>query len=314
MSALALGIQGSGQLVGEEPDPGLFADVARQAEEAGFDSVWAGDHVSFRNPILDVTVALSVFAAVTIRIAVAAGIVLLPLRAPALVAKAFSSLDFVSRGRTILGVGVGGEGAKDFEAVGVDPAERRARADESMEALRVLFSSSPARFEGRFSRFEEVSVEPLPAQPGGPPLWVGGRSRAARQTAARLGDGWLPIWISTEQYASGWVELQRAAEAHGRDPGVLTPAAVVPALVDDDGDRARGLAREHLEERYGTPFSSHAVERYCVAGTPDECRRRVAAYAAAGVRHLVFNPAVPPSGLLPQLERLAALDAAEAVA
>jgi len=305
MSALRFGIQGSGQLVGGLPEPGYFAEVARLAEAVGYDSIWAGDHVSFENPILDVTVALTTFAAVTSRITIGAGIVLLPLRAPALVAKSFSSLDYLSRGRVVLGVGVGGEGAKDFEAVGVPVAERRARADEAMLALRALFARSPASFEGRFTRFDGVSIEPLPAQPGGPPLWVGGQAPAALRTAGRLGDGWLPIWISAERYAAGWSEVQRHAEAAGRDPGALAAAAVVPALVDDDGERARTLARTHLEERYATGFSPHAIERYCLAGTPSECAARAREYADAGVRQLVLNPAVEPGRLLEQVERLA---------
>lgn len=312
MTELRFGIQGSGQLVGGLPDPGYFADVARLAETAGYDSIWAGDHVSFENPILDVTVALTTFATVTSRITIGAGIVLLPVRPPALVAKAFSSLDYLSRGRVVLGVGVGGEGAKDFEAVGVPIGERRARTEESMRALRELFKGSPASFEGRFTRFEGVSIEPLPAQPGGPPLWVGGRSTAALRTAGQLGDGWFPIWVSTEQYVAGWTRIRRHAEEAGRDPDAVVPAAVVPALVDDDGERARKLARKHLEERYATSFSSHAIERYCLAGTPAECAARARAYAEAGVRHLVLNPVVAPDRLLEQVERLA--DAVVAVA
>ena len=304
-SRLLLGVQGSGQLVGALPDPGTFAEAARLAERVGFDSIWAGDHVSFENPILDVTVALSTFAAVTSRITIGAGIVLLPLRPPALVAKAFSSLDWVSRGRVVLGVGVGGEGLKDFEAVGVPVAERRGRADEALAALRALFAGAPASFEGRFSSFADVSIEPLPAQPGGPPLWVGGRSPAALRTAGRLGDGWLPIWISTEQYVSGWAEIRGHAAASGRRPDSLTAAAVATALVGDDGDLARRQAREHLEQRYATRFSEHAIERYCIAGTPAECTARVQAYADAGVSHLVFNPVVAPDLLLEQIERLA---------
>src|SRR5205814_7208282 len=118
LAVTSFGIQGSGQLVGGAPDPGVFREVAVRAEELGYDSIWAGDHISYRNPILDVVVALSTFAAVTKRITVAAGIVLLPLRHPSVVAKEFASLDYASGGRTILGVGVGGEGEKDFEAVG----------------------------------------------------------------------------------------------------------------------------------------------------------------------------------------------------
>jgi probable F420-dependent oxidoreductase len=302
---LRLGIQGSGQLVGDVPPPEHFRDVARLAEEAGFDSLWAGEHISFENPILDVTVALASFAAVTSRIAVGAGVVLLPLRPPALVAKEFASLDYISGGRVVLGVGVGGEGPKDFEAVGVSAGERGARTDEAMLALRELFSRSPASFAGRFSRFEGISIEPRPAQPGGPPLWVGGRSPAALARAGRLGDGWLPIWISPERYARGWDEVRRHAEAAGRDADLIVPAAVVPTLAGPDPGRARAEMREHLSRRYGTAFSPEAVERYAIAGTAEECAERALAYADAGVRHLVFNPAVEPPRVREQIELLA---------
>jgi probable F420-dependent oxidoreductase len=299
---LKFGVQGSGQLVGELPAPEHFAAVARLVEARGFDSLWAGDHIAFEHPILDVTVALATFAAVTSRVTVGAAILLLPLRPPALVAKAFTSLDYLSGGRVVLGIGVGGEGAKDFEAVGVPTAERGARAEEAMRALRELFASSPASFDGRFTRFEGVAIEP---RGEGPPLWVGGRAPAALRRTGRLGDGWIPIWVSPERYVEGWSEIRRHAEAAGRDPDAIEPAVALPALVDDDAERARREAREALSLRYGTEFSAHAIERYCVAGTVEECRARVEAYAQAGVRHVVFNPAVPAVRLREQVEALA---------
>ena len=100
VSGIQIGIQGSGQLVGELPPPALFAEVARRSEALGYDSIWAGDHISFENPILDVTVALATFVEVTSRITVGAAIVLLPLRPPAIVAKEFASLDYLSGGRS----------------------------------------------------------------------------------------------------------------------------------------------------------------------------------------------------------------------
>ena len=213
--SVSFGIQGSGQQLGSSvPDGGRLRDLAQAAEELGYDSIWAGDHISYRNPILDVVVALSTFAAATERITIGAGIVLLPLRHPSVVAKEFASLDHVSGGRVILGVGVGGESAKDFEAVGVDPRERGARTDEAMQALRELFRGH-ASFSGRFFSFEDVEIEPGPARPGGPPLWVGGRSPAAIRRAAVLGDGWIPIWMSAERFREGLA---------------LLPAHVVPAV------------------------------------------------------------------------------------
>jgi probable F420-dependent oxidoreductase len=276
--SVGFGLQGSGQQVGRTvPDLGRLRELAQAAEELGYDSIWAGDHISYRNPILDIVVALSTFAAATERITVGAGIVLLPLRHPSVVAKEFASLDHVSGGRVILGVGVGGESAKDFEAVGVDPRERGARTDEAMQALRALFRGR-ASFSGRFFSFEDVLIEPGPAQPGGPPLWVGGRSPAAIRRAANLGDGWIPIWVSVERFKEGITQL----------PEHVVPAVTLPAHVGD-----KRHLYEHLRQRYVGDFTEHVVDRYCVAGTSEECAARVREYVDAGAEHIVFNIAEP---------------------
>jgi alkanesulfonate monooxygenase SsuD/methylene tetrahydromethanopterin reductase-like flavin-dependent oxidoreductase (luciferase family) len=271
----AFGVQGSGPLVGGVPPPGHFRRIAETAEAAGFDSLWAGDHVAFHEPLLDVTVALATFSAVTVRIRLGAGVLLLPLRAPALVGREFGSLDYISGGRVILGVGVGGEHPADYDAVGVPVRERGKRADEAMRALRGLFASEA----------------PPPVQPNGPPLWVGGRSEAAIRRAKHLGDGWMPIWVSPERYAAGLKEL---------GPG-HTAAVVLPALVGGTVDEAR----RYLSRRYATEFSAHAIERYCVVGSPAECADRAAEYVAAGAEHIVFHPAVEPHGLQEHIELLA---------
>lgn len=259
------------------PDPGVFRELAQKAEELGYDSIWAGDHISYRNPILDVVVALSTFAAVTERIAIGAGVVLLPLRHPSVVAKEFSSLDYVSGGRVILGVGVGGEGEKDFEAVGVPVRERGARTNEAMQALRALLSGS-GTFSGRFFSFTGIEIEPGPAQAGGPPLWVGGRSEAAIARAAALGDGWIPLWVSPERLAAGVEQL----------PEHVVPAVALPAHVGD-----KRHLYEHLRERYAGDFSEHVVDRYCIAGSSEECAARLREYVEAGARHVVFNVCEP---------------------
>lgn len=303
MSRPAFGIQVSGPLVGETPSRGHFRHVAEAAERAGFDSLWAGDHVCFHHPLLDVTVALAVFSAVTERIALGAGVLLLPLRAPALVAREIASIDFLSGGRVILGIGVGGESPKDFEAVGVPVSHRGARTDEAMLVLRQLFSGRPVSFAGRFSSFERVCIAPAPEQPGGPPLWVGGRSEAAMRRAATLGDGWLPLWVSPERLSHG---LERVREqSRGRR---IAAAVTLPALVGGTVEEAR----LYLSRRYATEFSTHSVERYCLVGSPARCAERLAEYVAAGVEHVVFSPAVEPGRLAEQIERLAEVAGAAA--
>jgi alkanesulfonate monooxygenase SsuD/methylene tetrahydromethanopterin reductase-like flavin-dependent oxidoreductase (luciferase family) len=257
------------------PDARHFRQIAEAAEAAGFESLWASDHVAFHHPLLDVTVALATFAAVTERIKIGAGVLLLPLREPALVAREFASLDYASGGRVILGVGVGGEHPADFEAVGVPIRERGRRTDESMRVLRGLFAREA----------------PAPAQPNGPPLWVGGRSDAAINRARHLGDGWMPLWVSPERYAEG----------HARVGPERTAAVVLPALVGGTTE----AARLYLSHRYGTEFSTRAVERYCVVGSEAQCAERVAEYVAAGAEHVVFHPAVEPARLREQVELLA---------
>jgi probable F420-dependent oxidoreductase len=302
--SVLLGVQGSGQLAGALPDPGRFRAVAELAEELGYDSLWAGEHLSFHNPILDVGVALAAFAAVTERILLGSAVVLLPLRHPSLVAKQAASLDYLSRGRLLLGIGVGGEGPGDYEAAGVPIRERGARADEGIRALRALFAGGPASFAGRFYHFEGVSVEPRPVRPGGPPILVAGRSDAARRRAGRLGDGWLPYMLSARRFAAGVEEVRAHARTAGRDPDALGHVLVAFARVEEDGERARALALAHLSERYAMRFERHHVEQLCVVGSPAECAERVRAYAAAGVEHLALNPAADGDDFLDQVRRL----------
>jgi probable F420-dependent oxidoreductase len=301
---MEIGIQGSGQLTDGVPDPGRYRAVAELAEELGYDSIWAGEHISFHNPILDLGVALAVFAAVTERILLGAGVVLLPLRHPSLVAKQAASLDYVSGGRLLLGVGIGGEGAQDFEAAGVPLAERGSRADEAIAALRRLFADRPASFSGRHYSFRNVSIEPAPAQPGGPPILVGGRSEAAQRRAGVLGDGWLPYLVSPRKFAAGVERVRGYALAVDRDPAELRHGVVAFARVEEDGAYARDAAREHLSQRYGMRFEPYHVEHLCVAGTPEECCARVQAYSDAGASHLALNPAVDGDRFLSQVERL----------
>jgi probable F420-dependent oxidoreductase len=304
---MEIGIQGSGQLVRPLPDPGRFKAVAELAEELGYDGIWAGEHLSFHNPILDLGVALAAFATVTRRLRIGAAVVLLPLRHPSLVAKQAASLDYLSSGRLVLGVGVGGEGPKDFEAAGVARGERGARADEAIAALRGLLAGGPASFEGRFSAYEDVAIEPASPRPGGPPILVGGRKEAAQRRAGRLGDGWLPYLVSPEAFARGVETVRGHARAAGRDPDRLTNGVVAFARVEEDGAGARERARMHLCRRYGMTFEPHHVERLCIVGTPEECADRVSAFAAVGAWHLSLNPVAEEHELFDQVSALHAV-------
>jgi len=291
VTGLRFGVQISGQRPEGVPPPRSYLEAAVAAEEAGYDSIWAGDHIAFHNPILDCVVALAAFAGCTRRVALGAGVLLLPLRAPAVVAKEFTSLDYLSGGRMILGVGVGGEGDKDFEAVGVPVRQRGRRTDEGIAVLRALFAADGASFEGTFTRFRDVSLSPRSPRPGGPPIWIGGRSEAALRRTGRTGDGWLAYMVSPRRFAEGLAAIRAECERGGRDPAGVEPAVLLPACIDERAGDARHLVQEHLTIRYGRAFADHVVTGYCLAGTAAQLVDRLGEYVEAGARHIVFTPA-----------------------
>lgn len=295
----------SGQHPEGMPSGDELRTIAQTAEARGFDSLWVGDHISFHNPILEGMTAVTALALWTSTIRVGTGILLVPLRHPSLVAKQAASIDHLAEGRLILGVGVGGEGARDFAAVQVSPRERGARTEEAMQAFAGLFSGEPSSFAGRHFAFDDVVIQPPPKQEGGPPVWVGGGSAATFDRIGRLGDGWLGYMISAEKYAAGVAQITEAAEMAGRDPATITPALMLPTVVDDDGDKARAILTQHLEERYQRPYPPHVIARYCAAGTPDEVRARIAEYADAGLRHCALLPGGPSASRLDEVERFA---------
>jgi probable F420-dependent oxidoreductase len=285
--------------------PELLGPVAIRAEALGFDSVWIGDHVAFHNPTLDSLAALSYVAAVTRRVRIGPCVYLLGLRHPTIAAKLVASLDVLSGGRVVFGVGVGGEFPKEFEACGVPHRERGARVDEGIAVCRALWGPSPASFEGRFTRFTGVALEPKPVQRGGPPIWIGGRSDAALRRAARVGDGWVAYLVTPERFRASLEKIEAFAREIGRplDPGgSFEPAHVLFTVVDRDPETARATAARFLERQYRQPFDDLA-RKYCLLGPPDACAERLAEFVAAGVRTFVIYFTVPGERVLEQLER-----------
>jgi alkanesulfonate monooxygenase SsuD/methylene tetrahydromethanopterin reductase-like flavin-dependent oxidoreductase (luciferase family) len=158
---------------------------AQRAESLGFDSLWVGDHIAFHVPIPDSLAMLAFAAGVTERITLGTSVYLLPLRHPTLIAKTTATVDLLSGGRLVLGVGVGGEFPPEFEATGVPVAERGTRADEAIGAVRRLWTKTASRTRQALPiRRGDGAPKPMHV----PPIWVGGRAPAAIRRAGRLGD------------------------------------------------------------------------------------------------------------------------------
>jgi probable F420-dependent oxidoreductase len=186
--------------------------LAIALEERGFESLWAPDHSAIPDghqtkcpytpdgeipggpdaPLAEPITALSFVAGLTSKIKLGTGIMILPQRHPFYVAKEVATLDLVSKGRAILGIG-SGWCAEEFTALGLDFHQRGKRTDEAMQALRVLWREDPSTFKGTHFNFERIRSFPKPVQKGGVPLLVGGHSRAAARRAARYGDGFYPL-------------------------------------------------------------------------------------------------------------------------
>jgi probable F420-dependent oxidoreductase len=274
--------------------PHQWEEVSRM-EELGYDSVWTSEHIFFYFPTFDALTSLAAMAARTKRVRLGTAVMLLPLRPAALAAKEVASVDIISGGRVILGVGVGGEYPKEFEAVGVPVQQRGRRADEAIQVMKLLYSQDNVTFHGRYTTLNGVTLQPKPKQPGGPPIWVAGRSEAAMRRAGRLGDGYIPYLFSPERLRDGAAKVREYAERAGRDPSAITIGIYQFICLADTYDEAKRIAAADLSMRYNQPFEK-IVDRYVVMGNTDDCARRLADFAEAGASHFILVPIGPRPG------------------
>lgn len=284
------------------PSVGPFATreyligAARHAEALGFDSVWITDHVVL--PVenrseypypesgvpfavyqagvdwLDPIVALGIIAGATERVQLASSVCVLPYRNPLVLANETATLDRLSDGRLLFGVGAGWI-EEEFAAVGVPFSERGPRTDESIEIIRTLWTQQNAEYTGRFWSFRNVSLATHPVQKPSPPILVGGNHGPALRRAGRLGDGWHGMDVKLDETPAKVASLREHAEKAGRDPNALTPTV------------RRGVRPAEYEADF-TP------ERICLGPEADDVAREIDAYEKAGVQHICLDFSFPP--------------------
>jgi|YelNatPaOPRAMG01_1025707.scaffolds.fasta_scaffold02455_15 probable F420-dependent oxidoreductase len=217
--------------------PDLFAHLAITAERCGFESIWSVEHVVIPGnyqspypysktgkipggedvPISDPLLPLAYAAAVTKTLRLGTGVIILPQRHPLYLAKEMATLDVLSRGRAILGIGSGWL-KEEFDALGLDFHTRGARTDESIAAMRVLWREASASFHGKHFNFTAVKSFPKPVQKDGVPIVVGGHSTAAARRAGRLGDGFFPALGDPDKLKELFALMRSEAEKAGRNP------------------------------------------------------------------------------------------------
>lgn len=271
-----------------------------ELEQMGYDSLWVSEHILFYGPILEAVPQLGALAALTQKATLGTAIFLLPLRHPTIVAKSFSTLDVISNGRVVLGIGVGGEFPKEFEATGVPVNERGSRSNEAIRVMKRLWTEDDVTHEGRFFRFSGATMAPKPVQPGGPPIVVAGRSEAAMKRAATLGDGYMPYLFTPDRYRSAAESITQQREAAGKSRDGFQWVLYQFTALAGSHDEAHRRAVVRLSRQYNQDFEM-LVDRYCVLGTAEQCAERLAQFVQAGARHIILVPICPEEELMQHL-------------
>ena len=284
--------------------PETLVTIAQEAEELGFGSVWGNDHVTTQkyvarewgrapNYYCPVT-SLSYIAAQTEKIKLATGIAVLPLRNPIILAKQIATLDYLSKGRVILGTGLGAY-KEEFEAVHPDiPLSKRGKmVDESLQALKVLFSEGKASFSGDFYRFENVELFPKPYQKP-LPIYIGGNAKKGTERVAKYGTGWFPAVLSPEEIEVMLEKMKKDLKSEGRHLSDIDVAPQFGMCIAGTRDKAVSHFRKSqvykhllsLSESTLKDQSLESLEERNLVGSPDDIIAKVAAYKDVGVTHM----------------------------
>src|SRR5947209_10895157 len=272
-------------LLWADGDLTVVLDAARQAEKAGYDSVWAGDSLLAR-PRGEPITLLAAVAGATTRVMLGTAVLLPLLRHPLSLAHGLATLDRIANGRLIVGVGPGAElpgTHAELTALGLASERRVGTMLSAVERVRRLWRSEEAGIE----------LQPRPLRPGGPPIWLGGSGPRMLRLAGTTFDGWLPFSPTPSDYASGFRAVREAAEGAGRDPDGIATGAYLTVAVGDDSREATGMLDAYMRAYYGVPAEVMAKAQACHAGTIESASEWFAAYRDAGARHLVVRLARP---------------------
>ena len=272
-----------------------YAEFFRQVEALGLDAVWTEDRIFHDANMLDPLVLLASAAVCTRRIELGTAVLVVTLRAAAIVARQVSTLQHLSGGRLALGVSLGGR-PEEYAAVGVPMNRRVAVFRESIEVIRQLLAGMAVNHQGQFVRLEKATVRPAAQVP----LYVGGHAEGALRRAGAMADGWIMSPFGTvRDFPRLWGVVQDAARAAGRNPDALVAGRFVYVAVDDDRARARESLRAFLHGYYGPRFD---VDQHAIFGPPAEVAARLVEHVQAGITKLMLGV---PSLDLAHLRRVA---------
>lgn len=272
-------------------DPSALLQIAERAEALGFDSLWVGDSLTAR-PRIDALTTLAAVGARTRRVRLGTAIFLAALRNPLMLAYQLASLDWMTGGRVDLGVGYGRpkepSQEHEFEILGLDPSARIKMSEEIVQVMRRLWRENDVSHAGRFSRFERVTIEPKPVQPGGVPIWLASNNvEPGLKRVARLGDAWINNIKSPDVFGECWQKIRAYAADAGRDQNSIQ--AGIYFTLAGGGKDAVVEGQSFLAQYYNRSYEAIANAMLCVTGTWDEVIDWMEKYIDAGARTVVLR-------------------------
>ena len=272
-------------------DPSTLMQIAERAEALGFSSVWVGDSLTAR-PRIDALTTLAAVGARTRRVRLGTAIFLAALRNPIMLAYQLASLDWITGGRIVLGVGYGRPkepaAEHEFKILGLDPSARMKMSEELIQVMRRLWLENDVSYAGKFTSFEHVTIEPKPVQPKGVPIWIASNNvEPGLKRVARLGDAWINNIKSPDIFAECWQKIRAYAADAGRDPSLIHPSIYFTLAAG--GKDAVIEGQTFLAQYYNRSYEAVANAMLCVTGTWDEVIDWMEKYVEAGARTVVLR-------------------------
>ena len=272
-------------------DPSGLYQIAERAETLGFHSVWVGDSLTAR-PRIDALTTLAAIGARTQRVRLGTAIFLAALRHPILLAYQLASLDWMTGGRVDLGVGYGRPkepaAEHEFAILGLDPSARMKMSEELVQVMRRLWRENDVTHDGKFSRFDHVTLEPKPVQGGGVPIWLASNNvEPGLKRVARLADAWINNIKNPQLFGECWHKIQDYAAAAGRNPETIH--AGIYFTLAAGGHEAIVEGQQFLARYYNRSYEAVANAMLCVTGSWDEVIDWTEKYIEAGARTVVLR-------------------------
>jgi alkanesulfonate monooxygenase SsuD/methylene tetrahydromethanopterin reductase-like flavin-dependent oxidoreductase (luciferase family) len=278
------------QIMEGRPEAAPLLALAQKAEALGFDSIWVGDSLLAR-PRHDPLTLLAGVAGRVNRVEIGTAVLLPALRNPVLLAHQVATLDQISEGRLILGVGFASDRPNiraEFASAGVPFDKRVGRMMEGLRLCRALWTGEPVDWDGRW-QVTQGMLAPTPHRPGGPPLWIGGNLPASLERAGKYFDGWFPNAPNAETYGGQLAQIRSIGRSSGRDMEGFTGAIYLTVAVDEDAARAEIRMNSFLEGYYGQPAEVLRRRQICYAGPAGGIAAWLDGYEKAGATHLVLR-------------------------